>query len=130
MKDWAITTTVEEMEAAGTHGADTAAGAALAESTMGRLVLDALLPGVSANFLRGFQQGVGGSFHLFDGSGKCPILQSDFLLYQIILVTPQGRSDTVYRYYFTAEMQESQLGKSYILTGKNISPGGGFWCIC
>ena len=88
-------------DAAGAHGADTAAGASFAEAAMGRLILDALLPGVSANFLRGFQQGVGSSFHLFDGSCKCPILQSDFLLYKIILVTPQGRSDTVYRYYFT-----------------------------
>jgi hypothetical protein len=67
-------------DAAGTHGADTAAGTAFAESAVRSLVLDTLLPGVSANLLRGFQQRIGGSFHLLDGCSKCPILQSDFLL--------------------------------------------------
>ena len=67
-------------DAAGAHGADTAAGAALAEAAVRSLVLNTLLPGVSANFLRGFQQRIGGSFHLLDGGCKCPILQSDFLL--------------------------------------------------
>ena len=39
-----------------------------------------LLPGVSANLLAGFQQGIGGFFHLFDSGQICPILQCDFLL--------------------------------------------------
>ena len=71
--------------AAGAHGADTAAGAGFAETTVGTLVLGPLLPCVSANFLRGFQQRIGGSFHLFDGGCKCPILQNDFLLKLIVL---------------------------------------------
>ena len=54
-------------DAAGAHGADTAAGAALAEAAVRSLVLNTLLPGIGANLLRGFQQRVGGSFHLLDG---------------------------------------------------------------
>lgn len=52
---------------AGAHGADPAAGTCLAEAAMGGLVLDPLLPGVSAHLLAVFQQGVGGRFHLFNG---------------------------------------------------------------
>jgi len=47
---------------------------------MGGLVFDTLLPGVSANLLAVFQQGVGGFFHLFNRGQICPILQCDFLL--------------------------------------------------
>ena len=54
-------------DAAGTHGANTAAGAGFAEAAVRSLVLDPLLPGVSANLLCIFQQRVGGSFHLLDG---------------------------------------------------------------
>ena len=67
-------------DAAGAHGADTAAGTLLAESAVGGLVFDTLLPGVSANLLAVFQQGIGGFFHLFDSGQICPILQCDFLL--------------------------------------------------
>ena len=54
-------------DAARAHGADTAASAGFAEAAMGGLVLDPLLPGVSAHLLAVFQQGVGGRFHLFNG---------------------------------------------------------------
>ena len=52
--------------AAGAHGADPAAGAGFAEAAMGGLVLDSLLPGVSAHLLAVFQQCIGGSFHLLN----------------------------------------------------------------
>jgi hypothetical protein len=71
-------------DAAGAHGADTAAGTGLAESTMGSLIFDSLLPGVSADLVCSFQQRIGGSFHLFDSRCECPILQSFFLLIDIL----------------------------------------------
>ena len=67
-------------DAAGAHGADAAAGARLAEAAVGSLVLDTLLPGVSANLLAVLQQGICGSLHLFNSGQICPILQCDFLL--------------------------------------------------
>ena len=67
-------------DAAGAHGADTAAGAAFAKAAVRSLVLDTLLPGVGTDLLCRFQQRIGGGFHLLDGGSKCPILQSDFLL--------------------------------------------------
>ncbi len=68
-------------DTAGAHGADPAAGAALAKAAVRSLVLDTLLPGVGADLLCVFQQRIGGGFHLLDGGSKCPILQSDFLLF-------------------------------------------------
>ena len=73
--------------AAGAHGADTAAGARLAKSAVGSLVLDTLLPGVSADLLAVFQQRIGGSLHLINSGQICPILQSDFLLKKIFIET-------------------------------------------
>ena len=67
-------------DAAGAHGADPAAGACFAEAAVGSLVLDTLLPGVGANLLAGFQQGIGGGLHLLNSGQISPILQSDFLL--------------------------------------------------
>jgi hypothetical protein len=52
---------------------------------MGSLFFDSLLPGVSADLVCSFQQRIGGSFHLFDSRCECPILQSDFLLKNLIL---------------------------------------------
>ena len=43
-----------------------AAGAGFAEAAVRRLIFDALLPGISANFLAGFKQFVGSRFHLFN----------------------------------------------------------------
>ena len=65
---------------AGAHGADPAAGTCLAEAAMGGLVLDPLLPGVSANLAAVFQQRVGSLLHLLNSCQISPILQSDFLL--------------------------------------------------
>ena len=67
-------------DTAGTHRTNAAAGAGFAEAAVRSLIFDSLLPCVSANFVCGFQQSVGGSFHLFDRRGECPILQCDFLL--------------------------------------------------
>ena len=53
-------------DAAGAHGADAAAGSALAEAAVGRLVLDALLPGVGADLLAGLKQVVGRLLHLLN----------------------------------------------------------------
>ena len=53
-------------DAAGTHGADTAAGARFAESAVGGLVLDALLPGIRADLGAGLQQAGSRFFHLID----------------------------------------------------------------
>ena len=53
-------------DTAGAHGADTAAGACFAEAAMGGLVLDALLPGVGADLVSGFQQASGRLFHFFN----------------------------------------------------------------
>ena len=52
--------------AAGAHGANAAAGAGFAEAAVRRLILDALLPGIRANFFAGFKQFVGRCFHLFN----------------------------------------------------------------
>ena len=52
--------------AAGAHGANAAAGAGFAEAAVRRLILDALLPGICANFFAGFEQFVGRCFHLFN----------------------------------------------------------------
>ena len=67
-------------DAARAHGADTAASAGFAEAAMGGLVLDPLLPGVSANLAAVFQQRVGSLLHLLNSCQISPILQSDFLL--------------------------------------------------
>ena len=67
-------------DAARAHGADTAASAGFAEAAMGGLVLDPLLPGVSANLAAVFQQRVGSLLHLINSCQISPILQSDFLL--------------------------------------------------
>ena len=67
-------------DAARAHGADTAASAGFAEAAMGGLVLDPLLPGVSANLTAVFQQRVGSLLHLLNSCQISPILQSDFLL--------------------------------------------------
>ena len=53
-------------DAAGTHAADTAADALFTKLTVGRLVLDALLPGVRTHLTAGFQQPFGGGLHLLD----------------------------------------------------------------
>ena len=53
-------------DAAGAHGANAAAGAGFAEAAVRRLILDALLPGIRANFFAGFKQFVGRCFHLFN----------------------------------------------------------------
>ncbi len=53
-------------DTAGAHGADTAAGAGLAEAAVGGLVLDALLPGISADLPAILQQGVGCRFQFFN----------------------------------------------------------------
>ena len=53
-------------DAAGAHGANAAAGAGFAEAAVRRLILDALLPGICANFFAGFEQFVGRCFHLFN----------------------------------------------------------------
>ena len=72
-------------DTAGAHRADPAAGTCFAEAAVRSLVLDTLLPGISANLLCSFQQRIGGSFHLLDGGSKCPILQSDFLLISVFV---------------------------------------------
>ena len=51
-------------DAAGAHGADATAYALFAEFTVGSLVLDTLLPGVSADRCRRFQEAIGRGFHL------------------------------------------------------------------
>ena len=53
-------------DAAGAHGANTAASTGFTEATVRRLILDALLPGIRANFFAGFKQFVGRCFHLFN----------------------------------------------------------------
>ena len=53
-------------DAAGAHGANTAASTGFTEAAVRRLVFNALLPGVCANLLAGFKQGVGRFFHLFN----------------------------------------------------------------
>ena len=53
-------------DAAGAHGANTAASTCFTKAAVRRLVFNALLPGVCANLLAGFKQGVGRFFHLFN----------------------------------------------------------------
>ena len=109
-------------DAAGTHGADTAAGTAFAESAVRSLVLDTLLPGVSANLLCSFQQRIGGSFHLLDGSSKCPILQSCFLLIldsRHYTLSEKGHSVSVLFYSLTSRKSIREIS---INRGKKQHP--------
>ena len=53
-------------DTAGAHGANTAASTGFAKAAVRRLVFHTLLPGIRANLLAGFKQGVGRFFHLFN----------------------------------------------------------------